>query len=74
MEHGAVQLHNELHNGTFVPRPISMDSTVISNAACRVLSIHLVGSMGGHTSDRVAYDLHGHQAYGKPILITQSKL
>ena len=70
MEHGAVQLHNELHNSTFVPRPISMDSTVVSNAACRVLAMHLAGSMRWYTSDGVAYGLHGHQAYGKPILIT----
>ena len=48
-----------------------MDSTAVSNAACGALSMHLVGSMGWHTSNRVAYDLHGHQAYGKPILITQ---
>ena len=50
--------------------PISMDSTVMFNAACGVLSMHLVNSMGCHTSDRIAYDLHGHQVDSKPILIT----
>ena len=50
-----------------------MDSTVVPNAVYRVLSMHLVGSMGWHTSGGVAYDLHGHQVYGKSILITQSK-
>ena len=74
MEHGAVPLHISLHNSTSVPRPISVDSTVVSNAACRVLSMHSAGSMRWYTSDGVAYGLHGHQVYVKPILITQSKL
>ena len=51
-----------------------MDSIVVPNAACGVLFMHIVGSMEWHTSDRVAYDLSGHPAYVKPILITQSKL
>ena len=51
-----------------------MDSAVVSNVACRVLFMHSAGSMRWYTSDGVAYGLHGHQAYGKPILIIQSKL
>ena len=51
-----------------------MDSIIMPNAAGAVLSMHVVGSMEWHTSDRVAYDLPGPQADGKPILITQSKL
>ena len=51
-----------------------MDNTVASNAACIVLSMYLAGSMRWYTSDGVAYDLRGYQAYGKPILMTQSKL
>ena len=50
-----------------------MDSMVVSNVVCRVFSMHLAGSMRWHTSDGVAYDPHGHQAYGKPIPIAQSK-
>ena len=48
---------------------ISMDCTVMFNAACGVLFMHLAGSMGKHTGDREAHDLHGHQIDGKPILI-----
>ena len=51
-----------------------MDSTVMPNAACGVLSMYVVGSMEWDTSDRVAYDLPGPQTDGMPILITQSKL
>ena len=54
--------------------PISMDSTVMFNAACRVLFMYLDGSMVWQTGDREAYDLHGHQVDGKPILIAQNKL
>ena len=39
-----------------------------------ILSMHLAGSMRWNTSDGVVCNLHGHQAYGKPILMTQSKL
>ena len=53
---------------------ISMDSTVMFNAACGVLFMHLAGNMGRYTGDREAYDLHEHQVDGKPILIAQSKL
>ena len=51
-----------------------MYSTVASNAACRVLSMQLTDGKRWYTSDGVAYDLRGHQACGKPILISQSKL
>ena len=51
-----------------------MDSTVMPNAACGVLSMHVVGSTDWYASNRVAYDLLGPQADGMPILITQSKL
>ena len=50
-----------------------MDSTIMPNAACGVLSMHVVDSMEWHTSDRVAYDLPGPQTDGMPILMTQSK-
>ena len=51
-----------------------MDSMVASNVACRVLPMHSTGGEKWYTNDGVAYDLYGHQAYGKPILIAQSKL
>ena len=70
MEHCAEQLHN----GTSILSPISMGITVASNVACRVLSMHPTGGKRWYTSNKVAYDLRGHQAYGKLILLTQSKL
>ena len=51
-----------------------MVGIVMPNAACGVLSMHVVGSLEWHTRDRVAYGLSDHQAGGKPILIVQSKL
>ena len=51
-----------------------MVSIVMPNAVGRVLSIHVVGSIEWHTSNRVAHGLSGHQDGSKPILIMQSKL
>ena len=51
-----------------------MDSTVASNAACRVFSMQSASCILWYTSDGVAYDPHGHQASGKLIPIAQSKL